>query len=65
VVTASAVPVQPAPIAVTAWRRAFRTSAVTLIAAAVTPFIVPVPHARAALHRAREAIERARRKERG
>jgi hypothetical protein len=50
---------------VNAWRRAFRTGVVTLIAAAVTPFIVPVPHARAALGRARDAIERARRKEPG
>jgi hypothetical protein len=50
---------------VTAWRRTFRTAAVTLLAAAITPFIVPVPHARAALRRAGEAIERARRKEPG
>jgi hypothetical protein len=50
---------------VSAWRRTFRTAVFTLLAAAITPFIVPVPHARAALVRAREAIERARRKEPG
>jgi hypothetical protein len=65
VVGARAVPVQPAPPTVTAWRRTFRTAVVTLIAAAITPFIVPVPHARAALRRARKAIERARHKEDG
>jgi len=59
------VPVQPAPPQVTAWRRTFRTVVVTLLAAAITPFIVPLPHARAALRRAREAVERARRKEPG
>jgi hypothetical protein len=65
VVDARAVPVQTAPPPVAAWRRAFRTGVITVIAAAVTPFIVPVPHARAALRRGREAIERARRNEHG
>jgi hypothetical protein len=63
VVAAREVAVQPAPPSATAWRRAFRTGVVTLVAAAITPFIVPVPHVRAALRRAREAIERSRRKE--
>jgi hypothetical protein len=49
---------------VSAKRRAFRTGVVTLLAAAITPFIVPLPHARAALRRAGEAVERARHKER-
>ena len=56
-------PLQAASPPVSARRRAFRTGVVTLLAAAITPFIVPLPHARAALRRAGEAVERARRKE--
>ena len=48
---------------VSARRRAFRTGVVTLLAAGITPFIVPLPHARAALRRAGEALERARHKD--
>jgi hypothetical protein len=60
VVAASDVPGQGARQPVSARRRAFRTGVVTLLAAAIAPFIVPLPHARAALRRAGEAIERAR-----
>jgi len=47
---------------VSARRRAFRTGVVTLVAAGITPFIVPLPHARAALRRAGEAVDRTRHK---
>jgi hypothetical protein len=60
VVASGDAPRQGARPSVSARRRAFRTGVVTLIAAAITPFIVPLPHARAALRRAGEAIERAR-----